>query len=29
VEAPTEVVDLIDDFVTTTTASEAPSARQV
>lgn len=29
VEAPTEVVDLIDDFVTTTTASEVPSARQV
>jgi pimeloyl-ACP methyl ester carboxylesterase len=29
VEAPTEVVDLIDDFVTTTTASEPSSAREV
>jgi pimeloyl-ACP methyl ester carboxylesterase len=29
VEAPTEVVELIDDFVTTTAASEPPSARQV
>jgi pimeloyl-ACP methyl ester carboxylesterase len=29
VEAPTEVVDLIDDFVTTTTASGPSSAREV
>ena len=29
VEAPTEVVDLIDDFVSTTTAAEAPPAREV